>query len=343
MLLISCIFLAIIAALLWLYMAAIILSSARSDAAGEAIGRALCAFAAIGVWIIVAVLALIAGVTAHLQIGSGLAALILIPASGYAATVAIEVSGRDSRFNWANIVPLVVPPLVIVYCFWSIFGSAGSSTLISLLLWSIILILIPLPLIARQRRQIAVSETYQKFAAQKAIEETRRQEEIRRQKAETFRTLTPDSPFRQWWEYTEAGNEFRAQALDGARKVNNREPQIAEMLQTGFDRTLFFALPNLDLRLTPDLQQAAPKFLLAEIKSLIPYDPAKPIATKVVTDWFDQYLPTIGWLVANQANCDAELSVLAEAVNKYPDCAERKSFLEKLEQLKTSGREKDHL
>jgi len=45
--------------------------------------------------------------------------------------------------------------------------------------------------------------------------------------------------------------------------------------------------------------------------------------------------PTIRWLVANQANCDAELSALAEAVGKCPDCAERKSFLDKVDLLRT--------
>src|SRR5437773_7483083 len=108
--------------LLWALLLGSLTELTGSDPAGNALSRAFGALAIIVLWALLAGLAIVAFVRGVMPQAAALAALTLIPASGWAAMAALELLAQPHLppFYWPIIVPAVVPPLVVSFCFWTL-------------------------------------------------------------------------------------------------------------------------------------------------------------------------------------------------------------------------------
>jgi hypothetical protein len=333
-----CILLILLAGFLWIYVSAIAVDMGKSDAAGNAMAAGFAGLGAIALWVLLAIILLIAGAAGEMPAWCAAAAVVLLPVSGYSAVVGIDFIHHNGKPRWIALAPMVVPPIVMIFAIWTAFAAVNrliDPRVAGISAWGLITLATPLPLGARQKRRRAIAAIPPKTAEELAAEKAACDEDYRKQRAATFASLTADSPFWQWWDFAiEDGGEFREQALSKLVGINNREEQIAKMIEPGGKRELFFMLRNLQLRPKPEIEQAIRTFLADQVKYLMPYNPEKPMPTTVVTQWYEQYFPTIRWLTENGGTCNDQLASMADAVRKYPDCPEREKFLAELDALR---------
>ena len=110
--------LSIIALLLWALQLALLHDLTGSDAAGNALTQAYGAIAIILLWVLLAVLALMAFFKGAMPVPAAIAALILIPVSGDAALSALELlrAPELAPHRWPIIIPALAPPIVVAFC-----------------------------------------------------------------------------------------------------------------------------------------------------------------------------------------------------------------------------------
>ena len=93
-----------------------------SDAAGNALTQAFGAIEVIVLWLLLAVIVLIAGVKGGMPVPAVFAAVLLVPASGFVTMQALELLSRpqDAPYLWPLVIPAAIPPLVVAYCFYAL-------------------------------------------------------------------------------------------------------------------------------------------------------------------------------------------------------------------------------
>src|SRR4051794_3899020 len=116
--------LSIIAGLLWVLSLATLASLGNSDAAGNAIGEAYAAIQIIALWSLLTIMTVIACVKGAAPKVAKAAALVIVPASGFVAMAAADLLTRAhlSPHLWPLVIPAVVPPLVVIWCFLALRG-----------------------------------------------------------------------------------------------------------------------------------------------------------------------------------------------------------------------------
>jgi hypothetical protein len=114
--------LSVLALLLWIAALATLGDLAGSDAAGDALAQAYAAIEIIVLWLLLAGLTLLAGVSGRIGWPLALIALVLVPASGVAAITALELLARPavSPFRWPLVIPALAPPLIVAFAFWAL-------------------------------------------------------------------------------------------------------------------------------------------------------------------------------------------------------------------------------
>ena len=93
-----------------------------SDAAGNAYAQAFGAIEVIALWLLLAVITLMAGVKGVMPVPAVLAAVLLIPVSGFVTMQALELLSRphEAPYLWPLVIPAAVPALVVAYCFYAL-------------------------------------------------------------------------------------------------------------------------------------------------------------------------------------------------------------------------------
>ncbi len=89
---------------------------------GNALAQAYCAIAIILLWVLLAVLTLIAFFKGAMPTPAAIAALILVPVSGDAALSALELlrAPELAPYRWPIIIPVLAPPIVVAFTFWAL-------------------------------------------------------------------------------------------------------------------------------------------------------------------------------------------------------------------------------
>lgn len=101
-----------------LYVAMLGTISFSAGGGDAAFGKALASlFATVGLWIALAVLLIAAGVSGAMPRWVVFAAVFLVPLSGVAAFVAIDMCSR--HIKWAIVFPVVLPLLIAAYALWA--------------------------------------------------------------------------------------------------------------------------------------------------------------------------------------------------------------------------------
>jgi len=114
--------LAAVAFLGWLVLLPGLDSLDGSEAAGDAMSQGFAALQAIGLWGVLALLALLCLAKGQFSKWASLAAVLLVPGSGVAAIAALELLARPdmSPYLWP-IAALAAPPqLIVASCLWAI-------------------------------------------------------------------------------------------------------------------------------------------------------------------------------------------------------------------------------
>jgi hypothetical protein len=282
--------LSVIAALLWALSLATLASLGNSDAAGNAIGEAYAAIQIIALWSLLTVLTVIACVKGTAPKAAKAAALVIVPASGFAAMAAADLLARAylSPFLWPLVIPAVVPPLVVIWCWLALRGRTRMAGIalgaLPVAMVAVCLLIQPLSLM---RKAVNAAETarLEKYDADLA-------------------RVPAGAPIWEWTPFLDtADSTKRAKVLDSIRSLDQRQAQAETMLDRG-DFPIA-ELGSFDLDPTPVLCNKARSLLRRQVAPLVlnapnsrPYrDVARQVADAVAG---------MTWLVGYDCTCDAE-------------------------------------
>lgn len=290
--------------ILWLLQISILSDLGRSDAAGNAIAQAYAAIAVLAVWALLAVLMIIATVAAGIAIA--LPALLLIPASGFAAMAALDLLATRHLppFLWPLVVPALVPPLVVGLCFWALMPALRvriNAGLAGGFVWgSILLLCIAIVPMQKVRGDLLGREAAR---IEKAVAD--------------YANLPADAPLWEVTPFLATRNSSVEQAvLDRIRHLDRRQSDAELMLERG-DFPLRH-LGRIDLDPTPSICEKARAQLRRSVGPLVLVKPnsrpfvdiAEPVADAVAA---------MRWLVGYGCSCDAESQAWQSMVEGYRD------------------------
>jgi hypothetical protein len=314
--------------LLWAFVLNSLTNLTGSDPAGNAMTQGFTAVAIFVLWALLGGLAIIALVKGAMPLAAALAALILIPSSGWAANAALDllVYPHIAPFYWPMIVPAAVPPLVVSFCFWTLLPvpalhrSVPANTAADIA-WGAVLILSLTILPMRQVRD----QVYAQQAAEQAKWDA------------AFATLPADAPLWEVISFLEtARGETKQQAvLDRIRNLDRRQSDAEIMLDRG-DFPLGY-LGRSGLNPTSAICDKARNLLRQRVKPLVLPTPD----TKPYDDIYQEVADAVAamsWLVGYGCSCDAE-SLAWEAMAKaYRDPGYDVRLLAELRDPKALGR-----
>jgi hypothetical protein len=114
--------LCVLAVMFWALGLALLTDLASSDAAGNGYAQAYAAIDLFILWVLLAIITIIAAVKGDMAAPAVLAAVFLVPASGVTAFVVLELLSTPPLppFLWPVVIPALVPPLVMAFCLWAL-------------------------------------------------------------------------------------------------------------------------------------------------------------------------------------------------------------------------------
>src|ERR1700681_382029 len=121
----ACIVLGIVIGLIWVLHLATVASLGHSDAAGNGIGQAYAAIQIVALWPLLTIMTVIAIAKGAAPKPAMVAALVIVPVSGFVAMAAADLLARShlSPFLCPLIIPALVPPLVVAWCLLALSAS----------------------------------------------------------------------------------------------------------------------------------------------------------------------------------------------------------------------------
>jgi hypothetical protein len=292
--------------LVWVVQVATLSDLGGSDAAGNALGEAFAAIEIVFLWALLATLLIVCGVAGSMPWPAVLSAVVLLPASGFAALTALDLLAdhRAPPFLWPIITPALVPPIVVGFCFWTLLPAmravipAGVATGLA---WGATLMLcVAIWPMAQVREHVVEHEA-----------------DLRAKWAEDFAKLAPDAPLWQWTPFLDTRDDTREDAvLQGIRKLTRRQAEAETMLERG-DFPLRY-LGRFDLEPTPALCEKARDLLRRRVQPLVSKAPgSRPYAD--VANEVDAALAAMRWLVGYGCPCDAESLAWETMAKGYRD------------------------
>jgi hypothetical protein len=314
-----------VAAMLYLGMLGSLAGLDETDAMGRGMALGFGAIFGVALWLVLAVLLLIAALNGRMPDIGKLGAALLLPLSAISASVAIDLYGNGS--DWAFAMPLLLPLLITAYALWARMPSLQERLPplpTTAIVGGVVAILTVTPLLAslasflpdpaRDARQAAVENARE--------EKLRQEEQIALQReAEVFARLGPDSSLGDYLQYLPGGDTRSREALAGARRVKSRQADAVQLLNAGRLEALT-DLFRLDLKPTPELCQAYDKALAVAASQV----------TKARSDYLsiaidlEEQLPNIDWLVEGGCNLNDSLGILADHLRAVSDSQRMDKF-----------------
>jgi hypothetical protein len=291
--------LSIVIGLLWALHLPTVASLGRSDAAGDSLAEAFAAIQVVVLWSLLAILTMIAGFKGTAPRPSVIAALVIVPASGFVAMEAAELLARSrlSPFLWPIVIPAAIPPLVVIWCFAALLGRgrlAGiavsalpyATLAVCLLIW-------PLSLLRHAVDDLEAARL-EKYDADLA-------------------RVPANAPLWDWTPFLDTRDSTkRAQVLDSIRSIEQRQVQAEAMLDRG-DFPIG-ELGSFDLDPTPALCEKARSLLRHRVEPLVLRSPNTKPYSEIGLQVSDA-VSGMNWLVGYDCSCDAE-SAAWEAMAK---------------------------
>lgn len=277
-----------------------------SDAAGNAYAQAFGAIEVIVLWLLLAVIALVAGIKGVMPVPAVFAAMLLIPASGFVTMQALELLSRphEAPYLWPLVIPAAVPPLVVAYCFWALLPALRarvSAAIAVVVVWGgiglLCLSIVPFGL-ARQQVIDEFNAVREKYAAD-------------------FAKLPADAPLWDWMPFLDTPDNSRSGAAeDGIRKLARRQSDVEIMLDRG-DFPLRY-LGRFDLTPTQSICDKARALLRRQVEMLVPKSPNSKPYSDIAQQVIDAVV-AMKWLVGHDCSCDAESQAWQSMAESYRD------------------------
>ena len=302
----------------------------------DGISRGLAAiYAVIGIailWIMLAILLWLGAAKGRMPSWAGIAALVLHPVSLVAVGATVDLLSSPG-FDWALIVPGVLPPLIAAYALWArLPGLHGvlPETATSGAVCAAVLLLSAVPWIALSQRSSERAEVRTQQQQLPVISDEERRAQATRDWQARFEGLTPDSSLGDYLDYIKPGSPFRQRALEEARLVTDRQEQAEKLIRDGM-LVWLGDLWQLDIAPTPSLCDAFAARLQKEAEE----DRGKG-SYWVVVEYLEIHLENLKWLAS--AHCDLKDAIAAveTTARGYPETPQRDRFLAALAQLPQS-------
>jgi hypothetical protein len=303
----ACIFLSLLALLALLahaFFIALLTSLTGSDAAGNAYSQAFAAIAFIIVWLLLALITLIAAIKGSFPLPAIIAAIVLIPTSGL---VVMDVQGLLSRPNltpylWPIVIPVLIPAPVIAFSFWALsprLRTAIPARIAVSAIWGAVFLLcaavVPFDMI-RNRADDDIAAARAKIAAD-------------------YARLPTDAPLQDLLPFMASLYDDKVTEL--RNRVRNRAGRQAEaeaMLVRG-DFPLRY-LNQIDLDPTPSLCEKARAQLRQQAAPLVlKTGETKPYA--IIAQRVSDAVVAMKWLVGYDCSCDAESRAWEDMAKAY--------------------------
>jgi hypothetical protein len=285
--------LSLLALLFYALQIATLADLAGSDPAGNAYAQAYGAIEIIFLWALLAVLVFIAFLKGEIAKPALAAAVILVPASCVVAFEALELLSRPhvSPFLWPLVIPALIPPLVVAYCFWALLPDMRAripARIAGGIVWGAVLILcfaiVPLEQI-RHAANEKITDALEKFDAD-------------------YASLPADAPLWDLVPFLETRNTTKqSEVLDRIRARDRRRSEAELMLDRG-DFPLS-SIGRFDLTPSPALCDKVRAVLRKRLEPLVLEDPgSKPY--RDIAEPVRNAADAMEWLVGYDCSCDAE-------------------------------------
>jgi len=160
-----------------------------------------------------------------------------------------------------------------------------------------------------------------------------------REYPERFSMLTPKAHLKAWLSFADK-DEYREQALAGARKLDHRTTDAVAMLTDKYDISapwqVLKYMPELDLEMTAPLCQAALNQIHGDIAKVYrpkADDPPRPYSELLERLGAYEPLTALVWAAGHGCEAEPELSEAEEVILTYRDSPARVGMLATLEKL----------
>jgi hypothetical protein len=235
---------------------------------------------------------------------AAIAALLLIPASGFAAITALGLLAQPelSPHLWPIVIPALIPPLVLAYCGWALIPALRAvvpAGLAAGIVWGTTLLLCAAVVPFVHSRRLA---TEQAAAARARYDES-------------LASLPADAPLWEWTRFLATRDETKASAvLEHIRRLDRRQSDAERMLDRG-DFPLLY-LGAFDLDPTPAVCDKARALLRRRVATLTPQrSGSRPHAE--VAEEVAGAVAAMDWLVDYDCPCDTESRAWESTANAY--------------------------
>jgi hypothetical protein len=326
------IFLVCVAAPLYAVMLAGLGPDEGTDAAGRGLAQAFALLFGIALWIVIAILLLVAVAKGRMPLAATLALVILLPASAVGAVCAMELSEKKG-VEWLA-VPALLPPVFVLYALWARFPSLQIRLPpgpVSLVFGIAIVALTAMPIVSKELGfQPDPEREARLIAAEKAreAEEEHQVEVAREREAAAFAKLGPDSPLADYLPFRYGDRAHEVQ-LD-MRRVRSRQSDIVAMLQS-MPLHEVPELTELDLHPTAELCQAYGAALGNAASQISPQKRSDYLTAAMDLEY---ELPTIRWLRGAGCNLDGPLDRAAANIDAVADSDRLRTLARTLAALK---------
>ena len=301
-----CIALGVLTLLLYILAIVLLTSLTGSDAAGNAYSQAFAAISIIMVWLLLALMTLIAVLKGSVPVPAIIAAAMLIPASGFVSMEVLELLSdpRQSLYFWPIIIPAGIPPLVVAFSLWALLPGLRTRlparVAASVMLGAIFLL----------------SAAIVPFDAMRAYDIE--QSDLAHQKVDAaYAALPPDAPLWDLLPFMAASYGDRETELRKRVRTRATRQSEAETMLVRGDFPLLY-LGSLDLEPTPSLCEKARGQLRRQVAPLVlrngeskPYSAIAQLVTGAVA--------AMNWLVGYDCSCDAESRAWETMAKAYTD------------------------
>ena len=336
----------VIASLLWAATVANTVTLRSSDAAGNGLSHAFGVLMAIALWILLAILLVLAAVRGEMPGWMRVGAVVLVPASGAATIAAIEVlsQGTEWPLKWPLVVPILAPGLLIAIALWTYLPSAraaASPPVVGAIAFGVLTVLsiAPWPLL-RERGRIRTAGPGE-LQAIRAAKRARWSAAERDAERASFEAIEASASLYEWLPFTEPGDPLRERALAAIHTRPERQREVEEMVRSG-NVAAMREVPSLGVEATPTLCEAMREALVFHARRVRP-DGAES-ATGYARNARDVefYMPSVEWLAQRGCSLDDGLTELETTARAYPDSPERARFLARLAELLRAPRSVPH-
>jgi hypothetical protein len=292
--------------LLWIAEVSTLVSLGDSDAAGNGLAEAYAGFEIILLWGLLVVLLVVAGINGAMPWPAAAAGVVLIPASGVAAMTALGLLADHNAppFLWPIVTPALVPPLVVVFAFWTLIPQLRSTVPAGITAgtaWGITLLLCvcvwPMADIRHRAEQ--------------------READVQVRLATDYANMPPNAPLWDWAPFLQTRNDIRVgEVLQRISKLDRRQSDAEVMLDRG-DFPLRY-LGYMELDPTPVICDKARNLLRRRVQPLV----LKVANSRPYTDIADDVaaaLAAMQWLTGHGCPCAAEAQAWETMANAYRD------------------------